>query len=351
LGWTPVQELKNRPKVSVAIPCYNYVRFLPEAVESALDQPGVDVDVIVVDNASTDGSRELALELASRDSRIRVITHDKNMGHVFSFNEGVHSATGDYVVLLCADDLLAPGSLKRATALMEANGNVAFAYGFSRSFTDNAPRQQTAVLGWSVWPGEQWLSRRYRTGGNVISSPEVVMRRTVMDQLEYDSRLPHTNDMLVWLGAALLGDVGRVIGPCQGYFREHGDNLHLSDVDGMLRDLRERRTAFEMVAAARANRLTNPERLVEQARLALARESLKLACRSYDRGESLHGVAAEDYASFALETCPDVRRSVLWTAYELRANGQLPRVLQMGAEQINELRHKVRWRAWRWYGS
>src|SRR5829696_4653329 len=93
------RPLSTRPRVSVVVPCYRYGQFLPGAVASALDQDGVDVEVIVVDDASGDGSADVARGLASRDSRVRVRAHATNAGHIATYNEGLALATGDYVVL------------------------------------------------------------------------------------------------------------------------------------------------------------------------------------------------------------------------------------------------------------
>src|SRR3954451_24565556 len=64
--------------VTVIIPCYNYARYLPDAVDSALSQDGVNVDVIVVDDKSTDDSQRVARKLAAIDGRITAIGHEKN---------------------------------------------------------------------------------------------------------------------------------------------------------------------------------------------------------------------------------------------------------------------------------
>src|SRR4051794_27777125 len=81
------QQQKCCATVSVVIPNYNYARYLPEAVHSALSQPGVSIDVIIVDDASTDNSVELARELAAKDRRIRLLVHRKNAGPVTTFND------------------------------------------------------------------------------------------------------------------------------------------------------------------------------------------------------------------------------------------------------------------------
>src|SRR5690348_14990448 len=122
------QSLRCRPSVTVVIPCYNYGRYLSTAVKSVLDQPGVDVEAIVIDDASTDESSEVVRALAASDPRVRAILHRRNCGHIATYNEGLEQATGDYVVLLSADDALPVGSLARATALLETHPSVGLVY-------------------------------------------------------------------------------------------------------------------------------------------------------------------------------------------------------------------------------
>ncbi len=115
--------------VTVVIPCYNYARYLPAAVASALSQHAADVDVIVVDDRSTDDSLAVARELADADARVRVIAHESNAGPVQTFNDGLAAARGEFLVRLDADDMLTPGSLRRALAVMQHFPSVGLAYG------------------------------------------------------------------------------------------------------------------------------------------------------------------------------------------------------------------------------
>ena len=103
--------------VTVVIPCYNYARYLPLAVNSALDQTGVVVDVVIVDDCSQDDSLTVANDLANRDHRVKVLAHTINQGPVATFNDGLEMATGEFLVRLDADDLLTPGALQRAVAV------------------------------------------------------------------------------------------------------------------------------------------------------------------------------------------------------------------------------------------
>src|SRR4051794_23080155 len=70
------------PTVSVVVPCFNYARYLPQSVQSALDQADVAIDVIVVDDRSTDDSLAVANALAEGDPRVQVVAHEVNQGPV-----------------------------------------------------------------------------------------------------------------------------------------------------------------------------------------------------------------------------------------------------------------------------
>ena len=121
--FAPFSELADKSKnpregtlarIDVVIPCYNYGRFLYQCVNSVLGQAGVDVRVLVIDDASPDNTAEVAAALARADSRVTVIRHSTNKGHINTYNEGIEWASADYMLLLSADDYLLPGALCRA---------------------------------------------------------------------------------------------------------------------------------------------------------------------------------------------------------------------------------------------
>src|SRR5262245_45110968 len=104
--------------VDVAIPNYNYGRYLRGCAESVLSQDIETLRVLIIDNASTDNSAEVARELARADPRVEIRIREKNLGAHASFNEAVEWAAADYFLILCSDDTLAPGSLRRASTFM-----------------------------------------------------------------------------------------------------------------------------------------------------------------------------------------------------------------------------------------
>jgi hypothetical protein len=343
--------LGRRPSVTVIVPCYNYGHVLPTALATVLEQPGVDVEAIVIDDASPDGSAAVARELAAGDDRVRVILHERNRGHIATYNEGLEQATGEYIVLLSADDALTPGALARATALMEAEPSVGFVYGHPLVFADELPRAPASVRSWTVWPGEEWIEGRCRRGKNCIINPEVVMRASVHHAIGgYDASLPHSGDFELWLRAASVSDVGRVNGPGQGYYRVHAGSMQRTVNAGHLVDLEGRLEAFRTVLVGPDARLAAGEELFATARKGLAVAALGYARLAYEHGRTdLEPVA--EYLAFAERMWPGARRSRQWSAVDRRAALGAERlergVVWKSRRVVTDLENRIRWRQWR----
>jgi O-antigen biosynthesis protein len=100
------------PAVTVLIPVYNGSAYVAEAVESALAQTGVEFEVVVGDNASTDDTLAIVKRYAA-DPRLRVLTSEKNLGIFGNLNRLVDAARAPYLKILCADDRMLPGGLAK----------------------------------------------------------------------------------------------------------------------------------------------------------------------------------------------------------------------------------------------
>jgi hypothetical protein len=118
----PISDAADAPNVSIVVPLYNQGRFLGEAIPSILNQTHLNIEIIIVDDGSTDDSLQTArdLILAYPDRRITILTHP-NKGKGFTRNRGVSESTGKYVCILDADDMLASTYLEEAVGLLEAN--------------------------------------------------------------------------------------------------------------------------------------------------------------------------------------------------------------------------------------
>lgn len=107
------------PKISIIIPAYNTERYIKQSVTSALAQSGIDLEVIVIDDASSDSTRAQVRSLAAADRRVRLISHPTNCGPAKARNLGLAAARGEWIGLLDADDFYAPSRLSTLLALAE----------------------------------------------------------------------------------------------------------------------------------------------------------------------------------------------------------------------------------------
>ncbi|WP_433876418.1 glycosyltransferase family 2 protein [Sinomonas atrocyanea] len=348
------QPLKGRPLVSVVVPCYNYGRYLPDAVGSVLDQPGVDVEVIIVDDASTDDSVSVARRLAVQDPRVRLIEHQVNRGHVATYNDGLSRVTGDLVVLLSADDMLAPGALARAAALFEVDPEVGLVYGYAAEFSDSsgavaAVRRRRAW--WSVWSGKEWIALSCWRGRNFILSPEAVIRVKALEAVGgYNPALPHSGDLEFWLRTAAHWSVGRVNGPAQAFYRIHPGNMHIALLDSAAADIIHRAAAFRSLQNLSERGHWTP--YVHRAERALAREALLVGQRRLDEGGG--ALEARTMMSSAVDVSAaaggSLRARILERSITRAEQDLRPSDIQRAAEWIRRQFDRVRWTLWKMVG-
>ncbi len=309
----------RRPQVSVIIPMYNYGHYLPDTVHSAVTQDHVDPQVIIVDDASTDDSKAVAHRLAAADPRVSVIAQQRNGGPAAAFNRGYAAATGEFIVRLDADDLLTPGSLARSAALFDAFPDVGLVYGHPVHFTGTPPATtRQRVRSWSVWPGLDWIAERCRRGVNCITTPEAVIRGSVLRQAgPLSTDIQVATDIHLWLRIAAHSDVAHLDGPDQALYRLHADSItHRAAYTPMV-DLAERTHVFDDFFTGPGRNLPGAARLHRTASTQLASQALEHACRAYDRGRTTT-TDIQGYLDLAFAACPDARNLPRWHALRRR---------------------------------
>jgi glycosyltransferase involved in cell wall biosynthesis len=111
---------KYNPLISIVTSCYNNVSFIAQTIESVLAQTYQNWEMIIVDDCSTDGSYAIAMEYASRDSRIKVYRTEHQSGSpVEPRNIGIQKATGRYIAFLDSDDVWLPNKLENQLKLFD----------------------------------------------------------------------------------------------------------------------------------------------------------------------------------------------------------------------------------------
>ena len=107
------------PKVSIVVPVYNAARFLEDTIRSVQAQTEKDWELLLVDDCSTDESRDVITRISERDSRVRLIRQAQNAGAAAARNRGICEAAGKYLAYLDADDLWKPERLSKELAFLE----------------------------------------------------------------------------------------------------------------------------------------------------------------------------------------------------------------------------------------
>lgn len=313
-------------QVDVIVPCYKYGRFLRECVESITSQSGVDLRVLILDDCSPDNTPEVAAELVSHDSRIEYRRHDGNRGHVPTYNEGLDWAAGDYTLLLSADDLVTPGSLKRSADFMDAHPDVGLVYGretvFHTEFPADPPADNDSEFDWKLLTGQTFLEDACRRGINTVPTTTAVARKSLQKRLGgYRADLPHTNDMEMWMRLAAYSCVG-VTTAVQGCYRRHGQNMSAQQFGSILADIRQREAAFAVLFREHGFRLTRCAELRQLAAEGLARDSARLAeltfwdaSRAFDRGDVAR---CDELLELVVSVDPEFRLTNAWRRMRIK---------------------------------
>jgi glycosyltransferase involved in cell wall biosynthesis len=119
---------ERRPRVSVGLPVYNGEKYLGQAIESILAQTFQDIELIIYDNASTDGTEEISREYMARDTRIRYVRNSENIGAAMNFNRVFHHSSGEYFKWAAHDDLHKPDFLRKCVQALDRDPTVLLAY-------------------------------------------------------------------------------------------------------------------------------------------------------------------------------------------------------------------------------
>ncbi len=144
-------------RISVIIPVYNVAAYLPQCLESVLSQEDSDLEVILIDDGSTDGSGAVCDGYALRDSRVRVI-HQKNSGGAAAKNAGLRVASGEYLSFVDSDDYLEPGAYRYMLQVLRTTGADAAQFSF-RDIYSNRREDQLLCEQRTILDGKDYLLR------------------------------------------------------------------------------------------------------------------------------------------------------------------------------------------------
>ncbi|WP_299487738.1 glycosyltransferase [Acaryochloris sp. IP29b_bin.137] len=184
-------------KVSVIIPAYNAMPYLPQTVESVLQQTFNNFEVLIIDDASTDETVEWASQL--EDRRVSLIQHDQNQGLATTRNMGINRAKGDYIAFLDADDVWEPTKLSKQIQVLNRDTHIGLIY--TSAAIINEEGQTTGRMFKAFKEGNVW---ELLIQGNFVDCPSSVMvRRECFDQVGlFDINFRCVEDWEMWIRIA-----------------------------------------------------------------------------------------------------------------------------------------------------
>ncbi len=214
-------------KVSIVTPSYNQAQFLEETINSVLDQDYPELEYVVVDDGSTDGSLELARRY---EGRLHELIAQENAGQVAAINRGFRHTDGELMAYLNSDDTFLPGAVSEMAAALEADPELVMVYG-DAVYTD-AESRQTGPLASRDWDPPQMV----RDCDNHVVQPSSMWRRSAWEQAgPFDERGYYFFDFELYLRLSVLGPVKRIERPWSTY-REHPASKTVGDQVGKARD-------------------------------------------------------------------------------------------------------------------
>ena len=204
----------DRPRVSVIIPTYNRAQFIEAAIVSVLEQTFSDYEIIIVDDGSTDNTRQVVEPYLDRAQYV----YQENGGAGMARNHGLRLARGEYIAFLDSDDLFMPHKLERQIAYLEANPAVGLVYAGHEFIHED---------------GRYFSTQRVRTADAAyprlmadcrIALPSVLVRRSVLDAVGgFDETMRIGQDVDLWLRIARHFPVGVIEEPVTR-IRRHASN-------------------------------------------------------------------------------------------------------------------------------
>lgn len=187
------------PKISVCIPVFNGANYIEEAIRSVLNQTFKDFELIIVDNASTDGTVDILDSLKFLDNRIHVFRNDQNIGLAPNLNKCVDYANGEYIKFLCADDLLKEDCLSKMVAVFQNDSSIKLVAS-SRILVDES-KVERGVKGYQKKTEKIngiYVISKCLYLGNYIGEPSAVMFKKIDFNKPFRKDLPQLMDLACW---------------------------------------------------------------------------------------------------------------------------------------------------------
>lgn len=183
--------MKSEPIVSVVLPVFNAQKYLRACIDSILAQTLTNLELIVLNDGSTDSSEEIVL--GYKDERIRYVKNEKNLGLIETLNKGLKLATGKYIARMDADDVSLKERFERQVEYLDKNPSYGLLGTWFQQLRLSQKTLKKTLTGSDILKAELLFR-------SAFAHPSVMVRRSIIvdHDLSYDAVFPHAEDYELW---------------------------------------------------------------------------------------------------------------------------------------------------------
>jgi len=213
-------QIHTGPKVSVIVTCYNLEQYLPDTLYSVLGQTFKDYECLVIDDASTDNSHQIASDFAKQHDKFKAIRHESNQGLVGARNTGVKAAKGEYIIFLDADDMFPPNALEILTYHLSQRRDLSVASGHLDIVRHDGTERRR-----NPWPFPEYEHSRQLKHLNNIPYCSLIRKDHWLDAGGYRLRADRNEDAEMWCRLGSYGwKIEKVTQEPVIIYRDRGDS-------------------------------------------------------------------------------------------------------------------------------
>jgi glycosyltransferase involved in cell wall biosynthesis len=220
--------MRNPPIVSCIVASYNYEKFIGTAIQSVIDQTVSDIEILVIDDASTDGSRQVIEGFS--DPRIRLHVNETNLGSSSTYNRGARLAKGEYIAYVDSDDCMDPRKMERQLECFGRNPALDIVSTYFKCIDDVGNRHASLADTFEEWGNQPhdfnildtWIVR-------CLVSGSVMHRRSLHDRIGFRDLTMTLADYDLWTRAFRSGCCFDIVRIPLHLYRVHGNNSGYSD--------------------------------------------------------------------------------------------------------------------------
>jgi len=224
------------PLVSIIMTSYNHEKFISIAIKSVLNQTVTDLELIIIDDASKDDSRQIIKDYSKKDGRIKTVFHGENRGIAKTLNEGIEKAVGTYIAFIGSDDVWHKDKIqKQIDILMKNEDLIVWSEGEIIDNNGNPTGE--------LFTQKQGASKKKKSGnifeilllGNFIFGSSMIFKRKNAKDIRFNEALKYLNDHQYYVDLAKKYEYF-FFSESLAMYRIHGGNTILSDEEGWQRD-------------------------------------------------------------------------------------------------------------------